>query len=63
MSYENARKCLNGYHPGIAQLVERWTVEDLLRSIGRWFNSGCPEIFPFIVPLRQKARSGARTRD
>jgi hypothetical protein len=29
----------------IAQLVERWTVVQLLSSIGHWFDSGSRDIF------------------
>jgi hypothetical protein len=34
------------YPPSIAQLVERWTVDEQQQlSIGRWFKSGSKEIF------------------
>ena len=34
--------------PSIAQLVERWTVEVIWLSIGRWFESGSKDyIFSF----------------
>ena len=37
--------------PSIAQLVERWTVEVLWLSIGRWFESGSKDYF-FILLAR-----------
>ena len=35
--------------PSIAQLVERRTVELMLSSLGRWFESGSKDFFFFAV--------------
>ncbi|KRZ78150.1 hypothetical protein T10_1609 [Trichinella papuae] len=37
--------------PLIAQLVERWTVDEIQKSIGRWFKSGSEDIFIKILIL------------
>ncbi|KRX28163.1 hypothetical protein T07_10898 [Trichinella nelsoni] len=41
--------------PLIAQLVERWTVDKIQKSIGRWFKSGSEDIlienFDFLTDI------------
>ena len=41
----------NAFHPTIAQLAERETVEAKQLSLGHWFESGWSEIFVSFLPL------------
>ena len=38
---------IGAFHPLVAQLVERWTVEAVQTSIGRWFKSGPEDVLTY----------------